>query len=110
MGTLIKNGRIVTAVDDYAADSLIDGETIPIIGKTIDMEADVVIDALGKLVIHGGIDPHTIWNCRLGGLLRRTIFLCERGRRRLRPFENEFHNERYSRKPINLTRIEKGMD
>ena len=53
MKTLIKNGRIVTAVDDYKADIFIDGETVTTIGKTLDMEADVVIDASGKLVIPG---------------------------------------------------------
>src|SRR4029078_11927401 len=58
MKTLIKNGRIVTAVDDYTADILIDAETISIVGKTLDIEADKVIDASGKLVIPGGIDPH----------------------------------------------------
>ena len=59
MKTLIKNGRIVTAVDDYRADILIEDETISVIGKTLDMEADVVIDASNKIVIPGGIDPHT---------------------------------------------------
>jgi len=44
MRTLIKSGRIVTAVDDYHADIFIDGETVTTIGKTLDMEADVVID------------------------------------------------------------------
>jgi dihydropyrimidinase len=45
MKTLIKNGRIVTAVDDYAADIFIDGETVTTIGKTLDIDVDVVIDA-----------------------------------------------------------------
>ncbi len=57
MKTLIKNGRVVTAVDDYRADIFIDGETVTTIGKRLDMEADVVLDASGKLVIPGGIDP-----------------------------------------------------
>ena len=34
MRTLIKNGRVVTAVDDYHADIFIDGETVTTIGKT----------------------------------------------------------------------------
>jgi dihydropyrimidinase len=67
MKTLIKNGRIVTAVDDYTADVLIDGETISIIGKSLDIEADKVIDASGKLVIPGGIDPHTHMELPFGG-------------------------------------------
>lgn len=67
MQTLIKSGRIVTAVDDYAADIFIDGETVTTIGKTLDMDADVVIDAKGKLVIPGGIDPHTHMELPFGG-------------------------------------------
>jgi len=35
MKTLIKNGRIVTAVDDYRADILIEDEKVPRIGKTL---------------------------------------------------------------------------
>src|SRR5215813_11203162 len=67
MKTLIKNGRVVTAVDDYTADVLIDGETIFVIGKSLDIEADRVIDASGKLVIPGGIDPHTHMELPFGG-------------------------------------------
>lgn len=67
MRTLIKNGRVVTAVDDYVADIFIDGETVTTIGKTLDIEADAVIDASGKLVIPGGIDPHTHMELPFGG-------------------------------------------
>lgn len=67
MKTIIKNGRVVTAVDDYTADVLIDGETISIIGKSLDIEADKVIDAAGKLIIPGGIDPHTHMELPFGG-------------------------------------------
>src|SRR5213592_4057991 len=67
MTTLIKNGRIVTAVDDYHADIFIDGGTIVTIGKAIDAEADRVIDAKGRLVIPGGIDPHTHMELPFGG-------------------------------------------
>jgi dihydropyrimidinase len=67
MKTLIKNGRVVTAVDDYTADILIDGETVSTIGMSLDIEADVVIDASGKLVIPGGIDPHTHMELPFGG-------------------------------------------
>ncbi|HEV7890388.1 MAG TPA: dihydropyrimidinase [Pyrinomonadaceae bacterium] len=67
MKTLIRNGRVVTAVDDYRADILIDGETVSTIGAKLDMEADRVIDAAGKLVIPGGIDPHTHMELPFGG-------------------------------------------
>jgi dihydropyrimidinase len=64
---LIKNGRIVTAVDDYYADVFIKGETIAMIGRDLDVGADKVIDASGKLVIPGGIDPHTHMDMPFGG-------------------------------------------
>jgi dihydropyrimidinase len=67
MRTVIRNGRIVTAVDDYNADILIDGEQIAMIAKKIDVEADRVIDAKGRLVIPGGIDPHTHMELPFGG-------------------------------------------
>ncbi len=67
MKTLIKNGRIVTAVDDYHADILIEDGTVSLIGKTLDIEADKVIDASNKLVIPGGIDPHTHMDLPFGG-------------------------------------------
>ncbi len=67
MKTLIKNGRIVTAVDDYPGDILIEDEQISVIGKTLEMEADVTIDAANKLVIPGGIDPHTHMELPFGG-------------------------------------------
>lgn len=68
--TLIKGGRIVTAVDDYHADILIEGEQITLIGKELDqaqLQADKVIDAKGKLVIPGGIDAHTHMDMPFGG-------------------------------------------
>ncbi|MBL0049348.1 MAG: dihydropyrimidinase [Bacteroidetes bacterium] len=58
MSTLIKNGRIITASEDYIADIFIEGETISCIGKNLNMKADTVIDASGLLVMPGGIDPH----------------------------------------------------
>jgi len=67
MKTLIKNGRIVTAVDDYVGDILIEDEIISVIGKKLDMEADKVIDAKDRLVIPGGIDAHTHMDMPFGG-------------------------------------------
>src|SRR5688572_29100019 len=68
MGTLlIKNGRVVTATDDYFADVYVDGETVTAIGKNLPHKADTEIDASGKLVIPGGIDPHTHMDMPFGG-------------------------------------------
>ncbi|MDL2718544.1 MAG: dihydropyrimidinase, partial [Acidobacteriota bacterium] len=58
---LVKGGRVVTAVDDYLGDVLIEGSTISAIfahGQAPAIDAPVV-DATGKLVIPGGIDAHT---------------------------------------------------
>ena len=52
MRTLITNGLIVTADGSYAADVLIDGETIAAIGAGMAgmAEVDETIDATGKYV------------------------------------------------------------
>jgi len=67
MSILIKNGRIVTAVDDYYADVFIADEKIAQIGKDLNVQADETIDAKGKLVLPGGIDPHTHLDMPFGG-------------------------------------------
>ena len=58
MSILIKNGNIVTATDNYIADIFIEGEIIKTIGKNLTVKADKEIDATGKFVFPGGIDPH----------------------------------------------------
>src|SRR5467141_587157 len=70
MKTLIRNGHVVTAVDSYIADILIDGATVAVIGKDLDKIAgalDKTVDATNKLVIPGGIDPHTHMDLPFGG-------------------------------------------
>jgi len=58
MSILIKNGRIITASDDYIADIYIEGETVSAIGKDLKVAPDKTINASGKLLFPGGIDPH----------------------------------------------------
>jgi dihydropyrimidinase len=60
MTILIKNGRIVTAADDYVADILIRNGSIHTIGKDIQVSDDIPVhDATGLLVLPGGVDVHT---------------------------------------------------
>jgi dihydropyrimidinase len=67
MSVLIKGGRIVTAADDYAGDVFVDGERISLIGESLDLQADKTIDASGKLVLPGAVDPHTHLDMPFGG-------------------------------------------
>lgn len=59
MAYLIRNGRVVTATDDYVADILVVGETIAAIGENLAAPPDAkTIDANGMFVFPGFIDPH----------------------------------------------------
>src|SRR5512134_4070957 len=64
---LIKGGRVITAADDYVGDVYVENERISLIGESLDMEADRVVDASGKYVLPGGIDPHTHLDMPFGG-------------------------------------------
>ena len=65
--TLIKGGRVVTAVDDYIADILVEDGRIAAIGAKLELTAEVTLDASNKLVVPGGIDPHTHMELPFGG-------------------------------------------
>jgi len=67
MSVLIKGGRIVTAADDYVADIYVEDETVTLIGESLDQPADKVIDASGKYVLPGCVDPHTHLDMPFGG-------------------------------------------
>ncbi len=59
MALLIRGGRVVTASDDVVADILCEGEVITRIAPLIDPpEGAEIIDAAGKYVFPGFIDPH----------------------------------------------------
>jgi dihydropyrimidinase len=78
MKTLISGGTVVTAIDTVPADVLIDGEVIIAIGAPGTHvwadEADKVIDATGKYVVPGGIDPHTHMELPFGGTYASDTF------------------------------------
>jgi dihydropyrimidinase len=58
MATLIKNGTLITASETFEADILVEEETIAQIGKDLHHPDANLIDATGKLILPGGIDPH----------------------------------------------------
>ncbi|MGB2874705.1 MAG: dihydropyrimidinase [Gaiellaceae bacterium] len=67
MSILIKDGRIVTPADDYVADIYVENETVTLIGESLDQPADKVVDASGKYVLPGCVDPHTHLDMPFGG-------------------------------------------
>ena len=67
MTTLIKNGRIITAEQDYVADLFIDNGKIATVGTSLNVSAEKTINASGKYVIPGGIDVHTHMDMPFGG-------------------------------------------
>ncbi len=77
MRTLITNGLVVTADGSYAADVLIDGETIALVGTNLaaaGVTADATIDATAKYVVPGGIDAHTHFELPFGGTFAKDTF------------------------------------
>jgi len=74
MRTLIKGGTIVNADATTAADVLIDGERIALIGEALDVEADRTLDATGRWVIPGAIDVHTHMELPFGGTSAKDTF------------------------------------
>jgi dihydropyrimidinase len=67
MSILIKGGRIITAADDYVGDLYVEDERISLIGESLDVHADRVLDASGKYVFPGLVDPHTHLDMPFGG-------------------------------------------
>jgi dihydropyrimidinase len=58
MSILIKNGRVANASEEFRADIYIEKDRIVAIGANLPYQADKVIEASGKIVVPGGIDPH----------------------------------------------------
>ncbi|QMV17602.1 dihydropyrimidinase [Granulicella sp. 5B5] len=67
MGTLIKNGTVVTATGSRRADVLLSGEIIANVGEELSIEGHEIVDATGLLVMPGGIDVHTHLDMPFGG-------------------------------------------
>jgi dihydropyrimidinase len=70
MSLLIRNGRVITATDDYVADVYCDNGKLAAIGTDLPADkfkADRTIDARGQYVMPGGIDVHTHLDMPFGG-------------------------------------------
>jgi dihydropyrimidinase len=58
MAILIKGGTLVTASESFQADILIENEIITQIGKNLHHPNAEIVDATGKFIMPGGVDPH----------------------------------------------------
>ena len=94
MALLIKNGEIVTADAGYRADILCEGETVTGIGPDLPGPAGAeVIDAAGKFVFPGFIDPHVhIYLPFMGTLAKDTYDTASRAAQS--PSSSGFHRAR----------------
>src|SRR5687767_13713971 len=69
MATLIKNGTLITASETFEADILMEGEAISLLGKNLQHPNAEVIDATGKMILPGGVDPHVHLDLPMFGTL-----------------------------------------
>ena len=71
MSLLIRNGTIVTAIDEFKGDILVEGGKIAAIGHDLSGRAEETVDATGMFVLPGGVDQHTHFALPFGGTFTR---------------------------------------
>lgn len=64
---LIKSGTVLTHEGSRKADILVDGELIKEVAPNIEVAGANVVDATGKIVMPGGVDPHTHFDLEMFG-------------------------------------------
>jgi dihydropyrimidinase len=67
MGIVITGGTLVTASETLRLDLRLDGDRIDALGLDLVRPGDEVVDATGRLVMPGGIDPHVHFSLPAGG-------------------------------------------
>ena len=65
--TLVLGGRIVVDGQDFGGDILIEDGHIASVGSLGEITADVVIDAAGRIVFPGDVDPYTYLDTLVAG-------------------------------------------
>lgn len=64
---LIKSGTLITSSETYQADILVDGEKIAQIGQNLSVPDAELVDASNRLILPGGVDPHTHFDLPMFG-------------------------------------------
>ena len=67
MTLLIKNGTLITASETFQADILVEGEKVSQLGRDLSAPSAQLIDASGKFITPGGVDPHTHFDLPMFG-------------------------------------------
>jgi dihydropyrimidinase len=67
MSLLIKSGTMITAAETFSADILVEGEKIVALGQDLVAPGAEILDAAGKFIMPGGIDPHVHLNLPMFG-------------------------------------------
>jgi len=67
MATLIKGGTLVTAEDMFCANILIEGEKIAQIRPNLEVAGAEIVNATGKMILPGGVDPHVHLDLPMSG-------------------------------------------
>jgi dihydropyrimidinase len=75
MDMLIRGGRVVTADESFIADVAVKDGKIAAIGKDLDVKADRIVSAEGKLVLPGALDAHTHLQMPFGGTVSADSYL-----------------------------------
>lgn len=75
MDLLIKGGTVVTAKEKYIADVAVKDGKIVAIGSNLDIPAEKIVDATGKLVLPGALDVHTHMAMPFGGTVSADSYL-----------------------------------
>ncbi|GAB4503039.1 MAG: dihydropyrimidinase [Anaerolineales bacterium] len=65
--TLIKNGTLITPSDTFQADLLIEAGVITQIGTHLTHPEAALVDATGRFITPGGVDPHTHFDLPMFG-------------------------------------------
>jgi dihydropyrimidinase len=69
MATLISGGMLVTAEGSYSSDLLMEDGKISQIGTRLQISGTDMVDASGKLILPGGVDPHVHLDLPMAGTI-----------------------------------------
>lgn len=69
MRLLMRGGTLVTAADTQEADILVEDGRISTIGQDLRVEGVEVLEVGGKLIMPGGVDPHTHFDLPMFGTI-----------------------------------------